>query len=44
MLSSSYERFALAFLIVYFRLSISLVGTFFAELLSEKVLMKSTAF
>ena len=44
MLSSSYERFALAFLIVYFRLSISFVGTFFAELLSEKVLMKSTAF
>ena len=44
MLSSSYERFALAFLIVYFRLLISFFGTFFAELLSEKVLIKSTAF
>ena len=38
------EKFALAFLIVYFRLSMSLVCAFLAELLSEKLLMKSTAF
>ena len=44
MLISSTERFALAFLIVFFRLSMSFVCAFFYELLSEKVLMKSTAF